>query len=199
LASELDGGQSMAESLVKDLTGGDTLVARFLHQEFFEFKSTHKLWIYGNHKLVIHGTDEGIWRRIHLVPFNVCIPEEERDERLPDKLQAELSGILNWAVQGCLDWQANGLGQPNAVYQATADYRSEMDVVGRFLEEGCIIQPEAQVRAAELYAAYCDWCHASGEEPITLTAFGLRLGEKNVEKDKDRNGAYYIGIGLLAR
>jgi putative DNA primase/helicase len=199
VAAEVEEGRPMAESLVKDLTGGDTLVARFLHQEYFEFRPSHKLWIYGNHRPLIQGTDEGIWRRIHLIPFDVWIPPGERDTRLIEKLRAELSGILNWAVRGCLEWQEHRLGTPEAVHQATSEYRSEMDVLGRFIEERCITQPDAQGRADELYRAYCDWCQANGEDSKTGTAFGRRLKERGFDKRRDSNGVYYVGIGLLAR
>jgi putative DNA primase/helicase len=113
MINETSQGARFDEAKLKDLTGGDTLSARFLHQEFFDFRPTHKLVIRGNHKPAIHGTDEGIWRRLRLVPFTVQIPTEEQDRDLLVKLRAELPGILRWAVEGCLDWQRNGLKPPS--------------------------------------------------------------------------------------
>ena len=113
--SEINNGQRLNEALIKDLTGGDTLSARFLHQEFFNFKPAFKLWLYGNHKPEVKGTDEGIWRRMRLIPFTVTITEEEKDTELPEKLRGELSGILAWAVRGCMEWQRVGLAEPEAV------------------------------------------------------------------------------------
>ena len=114
-ATEIEDGHRLAESLVKQLTGGDTITARFLHREFFEFRPQFKLWIATNHKPMIRGTDYAIWRRIRLVPFEVQIPPEERDAELPAKLAAESTGILAWAVEGCLQWQKKGLDAPEAV------------------------------------------------------------------------------------
>jgi hypothetical protein len=123
------------EAKLKDLTGGDTLTGRFLHQEFFDFSPTHKLIIRGNHKPLISGTDEGIWRRLRLIPFIVTIPPDEQDQALVEKLHRELSGILRWAVQGCLDWQHEGLKPPPVITEALRAYREESDTLGRFIAE----------------------------------------------------------------
>jgi putative DNA primase/helicase len=120
------------ESLVKSLTGTDRVAARFLYAEAFEFLPTFKLWLAANHKPVIRGTDTAIWRRIRLVPFTVEIPEGERDPELPNRLRAELPGILAWAVQGCLLWLESGLGVPDQVRAATDAYRRESDILGAF-------------------------------------------------------------------
>jgi len=114
-ASEPDQGSRLSEALVKQLTGGDTIAARKLHKDFFEFKAEFKLWLTGNHKPNIRGNDDGMWRRIKLVPFNETIPEEERDTELPEKLRDEASGILNWMIKGCLAWKEDGLQTPDAV------------------------------------------------------------------------------------
>jgi putative DNA primase/helicase len=123
-ASEAEGGRRLAEALVKQLTGGDTLTARFLYGEHFEFQPMFKLWLAVNHKPVVQGTDHAIWRRIRLLPFIVTIPVAEQDKRLAEKLQSELPGILRWAVEGCLAWQQEGLEPPLVVKRATGDYRA---------------------------------------------------------------------------
>ena len=134
---EVDEGQRLAESLVKELTGGDRIRARFMRCNFFEFPPTHHIWLAVNHKPTIRGTDTGIWRRIKLIPFAVSIPDEEQDKALGEKLQAERAGILAWAVQGCLAWQEHGLGEPDEVRQATSEYRGEQDVLATFIAERC--------------------------------------------------------------
>jgi len=125
----------MNEERVKVLTGGDRIVARFLHKEFFEYTPNFKIWIAVNHKPIIRGTDAAIWRRIRLIPFEVKFPPGVRDGHLGEKLQLELSGVLNWAIKGCLEWRKRGLEPPNKVREATEAYREESDMVGRFLEE----------------------------------------------------------------
>lgn len=198
VAREVEEGKRLAESLVKDLTGGDTLVARFLHREFFEFAPTHKLWLYGNHKPIIQGTDEGIWRRIHLIPFSVCIPVQERDPKLGEKLFAELSGILAWAVQGCQEWQNIGLNPPQAVLQATKDYREEMDIFTSFLNACCLVEANLKVKMKDLYEEYTQWCEDNGERAASQRTFSLRLQERGFSKHRGTGGLYYwFGLGLL--
>jgi len=133
-SSETEEGRWLAETKVKDLTGGDTLTARFLFGEYFDFKLQAKFWICGNHKPVIRGTDEAIWRRIRLIPFTVFIPPEKRDPKLGEELLKELPGILNLAIEGCLAWQRERLNAPAAVLAATEEYRETEDQLGAFLD-----------------------------------------------------------------
>ena len=195
-AVEAEEGRRLAESLVKQMTGGDKLAARFLHAEWFEFRPTFKVFLGTNHKPTIRGTDHAIWRRIRLIPFTVTIPEAEQDKELAVKLRTELPGILAWAVRGCLAWQRDGLGMPEEVQRATEDYRSEMDVLGSFLEDCCIITDGAMTQASVLYQAYRDWCEENGERPVTGTRFGRRMTERGFDKVRDTY-VYYLGLGLL--
>jgi hypothetical protein len=133
--SETEAGRRLAETLVKQLVGGDTITARFLFSEFFEFPSTFKIWLATNHKPYVKGTDHAIWRRIRLISFNVTISPEEEDKELLAKLRAELPGILAWAVRGCLEWQRKGLDVPEEVTVATAEYREDQDFFGAFIED----------------------------------------------------------------
>jgi putative DNA primase/helicase len=192
-------GRRLAENLIKQLTGGTDMVkARFLFQEHFTFKPQFKVFLGSNHKPVIKDTDSAIWERVRLVPFTVQIPKEERDKTLDERLQAELSGILNWALHGCLTWQQLGeLQEPEAVVDATATYRSEMDNVARFIEERCLLSPHVRVKAGDLYAAYKKWCEESGEHAITLTAMGKRLDDKGIEKKPSGGSIWRLGIGLV--
>jgi putative DNA primase/helicase len=194
---ELDEGRRLSEALVKQVTGGDLITARFLNKNDFEFQPRFKLLMATNHKPVIRGTDYAIWRRIKLIPFAVTIPEAERDPRLADKLKAELPGILAWAVRGCLEWQRSGLQEPAEVSAATSAYRSEMDIIGQFLDENCVTGPRYEVACAKLYAAYDRWCDEGGERSINQRRFGAQMSERGIQREHRRKGWVYIGVGLV--
>ncbi|MDA8348305.1 MAG: phage/plasmid primase, P4 family [Pseudomonadota bacterium] len=195
--NETTQGSRFDEAKLKDLTGGDTLTARFLHREFFDFSPTHKILIRGNHKPVINGTDEGIWRRLRLVPFTVQIPTEEQDHRLVEKLNSEVSGILNWAVQGCLEWQRDGLMPPPSVTEAVQRYREESDTLGRFISESCISDPPAQVKASALYQRYVTFCEAAGERWIPQKDFPAEMERRGFVYKRGTGGQrLYVGIEL---
>jgi putative DNA primase/helicase len=195
--SEVEAGRRLAESLVKQATGGDAVTARFLYGEFFEFRPTFKILMAANHKPVVRGTDEGIWRRIRLIPFTVTIPEVERDKDLGKKLLTEGSGILNWALAGCLAWQREGLTTPPAVRAAGAEYREEMDPLGAFLEEMCVLEPGASVATADLYQAYVGHAEAASEQPIRQRAFTDGLRAHGCEARKGTKGRrMWLGIRL---
>lgn len=198
-AAEAEQGKRLAESLIKQLTGGDRISARFLRAEWFDFDPTFKIWLSTNHKPVIRGTDLGIWRRIRLIPFTVTIPQHERDEALAEKLLAELPGILNWALAGCRDWLQHGLGLPQEVQEATKSYREEMDILGTWLGDCCVEGINHQAAAAELYASYKRWCEGNGAHPMPQYALGSRLSERGFEAKRGHGGKrYWRGIGLLA-
>lgn len=188
IASESGEAGRLNEELVKRLTGGDRIKARRMKQDFFEFDPSHLLILQTNHKPRVTGTDEGVWRRLRLIPFTVTVPENKRDPRLSDKLRAEASGILAWAFQGYRRYQEIGLRAPAAVTAATADYRSASDQVGAFLSEHCIIDPTATATAADLYRAYADWCEANGERARPQRDFGTRLAERGFEAGKGAGG-----------
>jgi putative DNA primase/helicase len=175
---EVEDGRRFAESLVKQLTGGDRVRARRMRQDFWEFDPTHTVFLATNHKPEVRGTDNAIWRRIRLLPFTETIPPDEQDKRLPEKLRGVLSGILSWAVEGCLEWQLDGLQAPKEVLEATGEYRSEMDVIGAFLDECCVLGDEETVSAADLYRAYGEWCKDTGEALEKQRKFGGRLSER---------------------
>jgi putative DNA primase/helicase len=200
-ASETEEGRRLAESLIKDLTGQDTITARFMRAEWFDFKPTHKLWLSTNHKPEIRGTDAAIWRRIRLVPWGVTIPPAEQDKRLAAKLRDELPGILAWIVQGCLEWRREGLQPPDEVKRATGRYRAEMDVLAAFIDEECVIYEHANATAKALYSAYREWCEENGEKPESQRRFGGRLKERGFENGKITAGPHkgnveWYGIGL---
>jgi putative DNA primase/helicase len=200
-AEEVEEGRRLAEGMVKDLTGNGTISARFLWGEFFEFKPKFKAWLGTNHRPEIRGAEPAIWDRIRLIPFVVRIPDDEVDRQLPDKLRAELSGILTWAVEGCLEWQANGLGMPEEVRAAGDQYRSDMDVLARFLADCCVIAPAAKVAASALHNAYEEWCRANGEEAMKPKWLGPRLIEHGFRRAKGFGPTKawgWHGVGLAA-
>lgn len=194
-------GKKLNEVLIKSMTGGDRIRANFMHQDTFEFRPEFKVWLSTNHKPVITGTDLGIWRRIRLIPFLVKIPDHERDGSFKTRLRepASLSGILNWALQGCLAWQREGLKPPQEIVDAIQEYREEMDVLAAWISDCCVVKKVAEAKAADLYASYTDWCDAQGERPEAQRSFGLRLTERGFEQKKRTGGnRYWLGIGLLS-
>lgn len=195
-AQEVKEGGLWDERAIKALTGGDTVRARRMRQDFFEFSPTHKFIVCANHKPVVKGVDLGIWRRIKMVPFKATIPAEKCDPRLPEKLRAELPGILNWAVEGCLEWQKVGLAPPPEVEAATSRYKAENDVVGRFLDEVCLIEPMARVNNADLYRAFIEWCKDAGEQFVSARSFGERLDDRGLKMRKSGGVNYRDGVRL---
>jgi len=175
---EVEDGRRLAESLVKQLTGGDKVRARRMRQDFWQFDPTHKVFMAVNHKPEVRGTDTAIWRRIRLIPFTETIPPDEQDKKLPERLRDELSGILAWAVEGCLEWQRKGLQAPEEVRKATGQYRSEMDVIGAFLQDECEIGPDYREPFAAVYKRYEEWCEEGGERAETRRKFNARLKER---------------------
>jgi len=197
VAIEAEGGRRLAEALVKQMTGEDPLTARFLYREFFDFEPTFKLFLVVNHKPEIRGTDHAIWRRIRLVPFTVTIPDDEQDKMLREKLAAESSAILRWAVEGCLLWQQEGLVAPSEVTQATAEYREAMDTLGMFLSECCVVDPAGEEKAKILYERYVSWCHQAGEKkPVSRKKFGMLLEERRFQHRKDGD-VFWRGLRLI--
>jgi putative DNA primase/helicase len=198
-STETTDGKRLDESMVKTMTGGDAIRVRFLHKEYFDLIPQFKLWLATNHKPVIRGTDKGIWRRIRLIPFTVEIPEPERDLKLFQKLIKESSGILNWMIVGCLNWQEHGLEAPREVQDATMMYREEMDVFGSFLNDCCVFDQGASEKSSLLYNKFKEWANENGEFQLTSTTFGKRLIELGLERKtnyKGQTGNSYLGLRL---
>jgi putative DNA primase/helicase len=131
---------------------------------------------------VVRGTDKAIWDRLKLIPFNVRIPEEQQDRKLLSKLKTELPGILAWAVRGCLEWQAEGLGVPEEVRNATGNYQSEMDVLANFIADACMLTSDARAGATSLFQAYKRWCDDNGERCGSQRGFSASLTERGFFK-----------------
>ena len=170
--------------------------ARYLYQEYFDFRPQFKVWLTTNHLPDIRGTDDAIWRRIHLIPFKQQFTGKSCDSKLRNKLERELSGILAWAVRGCLEWQRSGLGVASVVKAATLDYRRESDQIARFLKERCSRRADDQTLGHELYEAYSQWCADRGEKPEANNTFAKTLAEHGIGKKRTQKGTVYKGVGL---
>ena len=207
IAQETNHGARLAEATVKLLTGGDIISARRMREDFWTFPPTHKVVLVTNHRPRIVGNDHAIWRRLVLVPFarkfwnpdkGETGPHELRqDKTLPVKLKAEAEGILAWMVRGCLEWQRNGLQIPDSVRAATAEYRSEQDTLGRFVEQCCIVSNAVRVKFSSLYAALETWCNDTGDNLPKKRFVSSWLKEADF-KEHTNNGLWYIGIALKA-
>ncbi|OSZ74611.1 phage/plasmid primase, P4 family [Hydrogenophaga sp. IBVHS1] len=193
IANEVEDGNLLAEALVKQMTGGERLSARFHYQEFFEYMPKFKLFVAGNHKPVIRGRDDGIWRRVRLIPFTVTIPKAQQDAQLQIKLRAELPGILNWAIKGCIAWQKKGLSEPKIISDAVDAYREEMDVIGAWQKDCCTVGPLLETKASEAYQSYKHWCERNGYRPMANGNFGRDLAAifKRVSR---KDGNFYVGV-----
>lgn len=196
VASELEDGRRLAVSLIKDMTGGETITADRKYEHEVEYHPTFKLWLVGNHKPVIADTTLSIWRRMKLVPFIVTIPDKEIDMDLPAKLEEELQGILSWAVKGCLDWQQSGLSEPGAVRDATTSYRHEQDILGDFIEDCCQINPLLSIPKSELKEEYQRWCEENSVESVKQKTFRNRLIERGIIEGKSGGVRYWKGLTL---
>ncbi|AUM00548.1 hypothetical protein B4966_10515 [Rhodocyclaceae bacterium] len=197
-AIETEQGRRWAESKVKSLTGGDKISARFMRQDFFEFFPQFKLFVAGNHKPAIRNIDEAMKRRLHLIPFTITVPPQQRDKHLQQKLLAERDGILAWAVEGCLAWQRLGrLDPPRCVVDATEEYFEAEDALGRWLDERCVREPNAKSLTAELFADWKQWAEAAGEFAGSQKRFADLLLTRGVEKWRNTVGLRgFRGVGL---
>ena len=193
-AVETESGNRLHESLIKSLSGGDHVSARFLYSEFFDFEPVLKAWIACNHKPRIIGQDQGIWRRIMFVPFDVSITAEERDKDLKEKLLEEREGILNWIIEGARMWQERGLDPPEKVRKATSDYKSEMDVLRDFIDGYLVERPGARTQSSVLYKAYGVFCENEGAKRNTQKWLSLAMEERGYRKERTRNGVMWLDI-----
>lgn len=196
--SEIEQGKPLSESLIKTVTGEDELTARFLYGEYFSFKPTFKIFMATNHKPKIRGADNGIWRRIKMIPFTVTILPEQRDKKLTEKLIAENSGILNWLIQGYAMWKKEDLEDPDAVRQANEEYRMDMDAVGTFVNDCLELDAALQWRLHTkiLYETYIKWCAKNNERVMSQKWLGLRMSEKGFKRLSSNGQRYWLGLAV---
>jgi putative DNA primase/helicase len=186
------------EGLLKQLTGGSKITCRFLYGDEFEYTPEFKIWVATNHKPVIRGTDVGIWRRIKLIPFEVNIPADKVDKNLKYKLRKEAPQIMAWAVQGCILWQKEGLGEPKKVQEAVKEYKGEMDLLASFVEQCLIIDYETQLKisAQEMFTLYMRWAKANNEFEMSSNKFFREIGKKLPEKGRNAQGIFFPSVRM---
>lgn len=196
VGSEVDSGSQLAESLIKTMTGGDAITCRYLYKESFEYYPNFKLWLTGNHKPIIRGSDEGIWRRIVLIPFLYTVSPKDRNPQLYSLLEAEMSGILNWALEGAAKYFDEGLGIPDSIRAATAEYRGEMDIISQWFEECCTRKPGHLTSNKELYESYKTWAEDNEQwcpKKNTFLSKVESLGFRRVRQSSERG---FSGISI---
>jgi P4 family phage/plasmid primase-like protien len=197
-ASETEEGRAWAEVRIKQLTGGDTITARFMRQDFFEYRPQFKLTVIGNHKPALRNVDDAARRRFNVVPFTH--KPDVPDRQLEEKLKAEWPGILRWMIEGCLDWQENGLIRSQSVMDATATYFSEQDLLRQWLDECCDSGPTKSDTLAALFKSWTDYALVNGEKPRTTTWFTpvmQGLGFESVKHTPGQNSKRgFTGVGL---
>lgn len=180
-AVEGDKKASLDESLIKSMTGGDTITARFLHKEYFDYDPTFKIFLVTNFLPKISNSGHSIWRRIKIINFDVIIPKAEQDKELTKKLKTELSGILNWAIEGCIEWQKDSLKEPLEVTNAVIKYKTSVDSANVFVKNCCILNPQENVQFSHIYKDYQEWCDDNLYDIITPKEFAHILLENNCQ------------------
>lgn len=195
-ASEANADQRLADALLKQVTGDEPIVCRFLFKEFISYSPAFKLFLATNHLPQVNGSDPAIWRRIRTVPFHRVFAPEQQDRQLSQKLAAEREGILAWIVRGAVGWYRDGLSTPSAVHRANAEYRGEMDSVGQFLEDRCFQRPAASMSASALYNAYRYHSNDNGQTPVSSTMFGRTLTARGFRAEKRGGDRYRMGLEL---
>ena len=197
--NEVEQGKPLSESLIKQITGEDEITARFLYGEYFSFKPTFKIFMATNHKPKIKGSDNGIWRRIKMIPFTVTIAPENRDKNLSEKLIAENSGILNWLIAGYAMWAKEGLNnEPDAVREANEEYRFDMDSVGTFILECFEMDASMKWRLHNkiLYDTYLKWCAKNNERALSHKGLSTRMQEKGFKRCVSNSNRFWLGLVL---
>lgn len=192
-ASETEEGHAWSEVRIKQVTGGDVVAARFMRQDFFEYRPQFKLTIIGNHKPVLRNVDDAARRRFNIVPFS--FKPDRRDLQLETKLKAEWPGILRWMIEGCLDWQQHGLIRPQAVKEATAEYFEGQDLMAQWLVERCEARATAEAPSSALYRDWSSWAKQQGEEPGTSKAFSAAMERRHAKK-RAKTGVVFLGLRL---
>lgn len=202
LAQEVERGRELAIATLKTVVSGDTVATRDVYASVFEFRPIGKIWFSANDRPRAPDDDAATWRRMRVIPFEVQIPEEDRDPAVKAELRdVERSGpgILAWAVSGCLDWQRRGLDPPDAVRRATTAYRDAMDPLADFLEERCTLAPGLWVSSADLFGAYTAWASTNGRRPLSQKAIGDRLTKRGLVNGKFQEKRVWHGVGLSLR
>ncbi|CAH1070403.1 phage/plasmid primase, P4 family [Candidatus Nitrotoga sp. 1052] len=192
--NELQAGDRLDEQIIKQLAGRELISARFLHKEFFEYMPTYKAWLRTNHKPIITGDDDGIWRRLALIPFRRKFTDSEKDPYLEQKLLDERDGILMWMIEGALKWRKDGLKLSATIKAEHTAYRKESDLLGEFLNEKCQPNPNGKIEQTYLFEQWRDWCIRNAFRYNSKASFTRRLSERGFTESKSNGKRYYIGL-----
>ncbi|GAB2535219.1 DNA primase family protein [Brachybacterium huguangmaarense] len=199
IGSETEDGKQLDAALMKRLTGGDQITARNLYQPPITWEPTHQLVYVTNFLPRVKGNDPAVWRRLRVIPFDVVVPEDQRDPELPERLKLAADAVLTWAVAGWFDYIDRGaMGEPEAVQRATDGYQAESDPVKRFTQDYCVINPNVFAKARELFAAWSQWAEADGADRLSEKAFGAELDRLGFPATRTSAGNVRRGIGLPA-
>jgi putative DNA primase/helicase len=196
-ATETDGDRNWAESRIKVLTGGDKIAARYMRGDFFEFIPSFKLIFAGNHVPHLRSVDEAMCRRIHLLPFLVTLPADERDKQLLEKLKAESPGILLWMIQGCLEWQTTGLRPAEVVETATKTYLDAEDAIASWIDECCRRDAQAWESRAALFASWSEWAIKAGEPAGSSKDLVRNLAARGYPEKRKHAGRGFYGLKII--
>ena len=191
-------GRHLDAPTAKQLTGGDTITARYMRKDFFSFEPSHTILMVTNHKPVVDGSDEALWRRLVVVPFDQKFSGDNAEPDLKDRLESEPDAILSWMIRGWIAYREHGLQIPNGVRAATEAYKADSDAVGRFIEERFHVTEFGTAQSAELFAEWQKWCVTNGEEPVTQKAFSEELSRRGYRKVRTGRGMTWKGFMLLS-
>ncbi len=193
-ATETEAGRHWAESRLKELTGGERIPARFMHKDFFEFLPQFKPAISGNHRPRLRSVGPAMRRRVNMIPFLLTIPQDERDPQLAEKLKGEWPGVLQWMIDGCLDWQERGLAPPEAVTKATDAYFAGEDGYSDWIADRCEITAGFVSRSPDLFASWRDWAEKAGQHAGDTKRFREEMERLGFAHKHTKTGNYYVGL-----
>jgi putative DNA primase/helicase len=195
--NEMQSGDKLDEQVVKILAGREATKARFYYGQLFTLKPTGKIWLKTNHKPIVKEDDDGIWRRLVVIPFARKFSDEERDLHLEEKLKQEAEGILTWIVQGAIDWYSSGLQVCTHIKQESQSYRSESDLLGQFLEEKAELNVTSKTLEGDVFLIYQNWCRGNGNHPLSKNRLTQKLKERGITQSKSGQKRFYNGINLV--
>jgi len=195
--SELQAGDKLDEQIVKQLAGREAIAARFLHKEFFEFMPTFTAWLRTNHKPIVTGEDDGIWRRLVVIPFKRKFEEDEKDPSIEGKLLEERNGILMWMLEGTRMYLRDGLKLSPRIKAEAAKYRNDSDLIGEFLADMTQPATNMKVNQQSLFNSWKDWCESNGFRSGSKKTFTQRLAERGFHDGRSNGVRFYTGLKLL--
>jgi putative DNA primase/helicase len=195
--NEYKAGARLDEQVVKQLAGREPIAARFLYHELFEYLPTFTAWLRTNYKPIVLGDDDGIWRRLVVVPFQRKFEESEKDEHLEEKLFAERDGILRWMLEGTRLYLKDGLRLSKTIKAEQAAYRKESDMLGEFLEEKTKLDPSGRAEQSAIFSSWKWWCEENGTRHGSKKSFTQRMAERGYPACQSNGNRYYTGLTLL--